>query len=82
MNENNTRADDIRTEICVLMNQLSSNISPIGDWKISKIYEYRLQNKEDPYDMQELCDARQAVRDRINKLQDELATIEASEMVQ
>ena len=80
--DENTRVNDIQVEICSLMNQLSSNVSPIGDWKISKIYEYRLQGKEDPYDMQELCDARQAVRDRINELQEELATIEASATAQ
>lgn len=76
--DENTRINDIQTEICVLMNQLSSNTSPIGDWKISKIYEYRLQNKEDPYDMQELCNARQAVRDRINELQKELSVIKST----
>jgi predicted nucleic acid-binding Zn-ribbon protein len=77
MNEKDTRIDDIQAEIYMLMNKLSANSSDIGDWKISKIYEYRLQDKEDPYDLQALCDERQKVRDRINELQDELKQIQA-----
>jgi predicted nucleic acid-binding Zn-ribbon protein len=77
MNED-TRLEDIQREISELMNKLSANSSDIGDWKINKIYEYRLQEKPDPYDLQSLLDERQAVRDRINELQDEAAEIEAS----
>lgn len=79
MNNENTRVHEIQTEITILMNKLSSNSSDIGDWKINKIYEYRMQGKEDPYDFEELCNERQAVRDRINVLQEELASIEAAE---
>lgn len=61
--------DNVDREISVLRNKLSSSLSDIGDWKINKIYEYRLQNKEDPYDFIKLCKARQDVRDRINYLQ-------------
>lgn len=61
--------DNIDREISVLRNKLSSSLSDIGDWKINKIYEYRLQNKEDPYDFIQLCRERQDVRDKINYFQ-------------
>lgn len=70
------RKDDIQREICELMNRLSANSSDIGDWKISKIYEYRMQNKADPYDADALFAERQAVRDRINELQIEAASLD------
>lgn len=41
-----------------------------GDWKIIKIYEYRLQNKPDPYDLETLEMKRQEARDRINEIRD------------
>ena len=59
-------------EIYDLTVYLSSAYSDIGDWKIIKIYEARLQGKEDPYDLEELIAKRQAARDRINELQKEL----------
>lgn len=59
-------------EIINLMSTLSSNQSDIGDWKITKTYEARLQGIEDPYDTDALMSARQVVRDRINELQREI----------
>ena len=58
-------------EIAVLRSQLSSSASEIGDWKITKIYEARMNNEADPYDFAALAKARQAVRDKINALQAE-----------
>lgn len=55
-----------------LMSELYSSVSSIGDWKVIKIYEARMQGKEDPYDFDELIAKRQAVRDEINALQKEL----------
>lgn len=69
----------IMKEINELVTALSAPTSDIGDWKISKIYEYRMNGKEDPYDFNELTEKRQAARDRINELQASLATLEASE---
>lgn len=66
-------------EIDLLKCRLESRESDIGDWKVIKIYEYRLQGKEDPYDFESLMSARQAVRDRINKLQNELNAIDQGE---
>lgn len=62
-------------EIVNLTSLLTSTNSDIGDWKINKIYEYRMTGKDDPYDIKELAEKRQAVRDQINELQAELAQI-------
>lgn len=56
-------------ELAELKLQLASPYSPIGDWKIAKIMEYRLLGYEDPYDLTELAEERQKVRDRINELE-------------
>lgn len=69
----------INKEIIELVTALSAPTSDIGDWKINKIYEYRMSGKEDPYDFEELVAKRQAARDRINELQASLATLEAAE---
>ena len=60
-------------QIAVLRSQLSSSVSEIGDWKITKIYEARMNNEADPYDFAALTKARQDVRDQINALEKELA---------
>lgn len=52
-----------------LVSSLDAPTSPIGDWKIIKIYEARLKGEPDPYDYEELSQARQDVRDEINRLQ-------------
>lgn len=59
-------------EIRALISSLDAPTSPIGDWKIVKIYEARLRGEEDPYNYKELAEARQCVRDRINELQEQL----------
>ena len=59
-------------EIAVLRSQLSSPVSEIGDWKITKTYESRMNNEADPYDFAALTKARQAVRDKINALEAEV----------
>ena len=41
-----------------------------GDWKISKYYGYILSGLEAPYDIEELHTKRQAMRDRINELEE------------
>ena len=62
----------IANEIANLKLELASSFSPIGDWKIAKIMEYRALGLEDPYDMEELATERQKVRDKINELQAQL----------
>ena len=75
MNEdkNFERRNALNAELSNLMSSLSANTSPIGDWKVVKIYEARMGGKADPYDFEELTTQRQAARDRINAIQAELA---------
>ena len=61
-------------EIINLRLKLSSDLSDIGDYKVMKTYEARLKGEEDPYDTDDLIAKRRAVRDEINKLQQELET--------
>lgn len=70
--------NDIQNQIANLTLELSSSHSPTGDWKINKIYEYRMLGKEDPYDFEELAAARQAIRDKINELQAQQAQMDAA----
>ena len=58
------------------LDKLSSNTGPLGDWKIIKNKEaesyYQALGQEViyPYDPVELHEARQVIRDKINKLQE------------
>ncbi len=63
-------------EIRNLQSMLSSTASPIGDWKIAKHMEYTLLGMDSPYDIEALHAERQAIRDRINNLQEELDAAE------
>lgn len=56
--------------ITFLKSLLSSQESPVGDWKVMKIYEARLVGGEDPYGVDELMESRQLIRDKINELQE------------
>lgn len=56
----------------MLKNELSSNSSDVGDYKMVKIYEARIQGETDPYDANTLIAARKKIRDQINELQAEL----------
>jgi len=56
-------------KINYLKGLLSSVDSPVGDWKVTKVYEARMKNQEDPYNVDELLANRQLVRDEINRLQ-------------
>lgn len=67
--------DSIESEIRSLVSRLDAPTSDIGDWKIIKIYEARLRGDEDPYDFDDLDTARQAVRNRINELQNQLEEV-------
>lgn len=57
-------------KINCLKSFLSSQESPIGDWKLMKIYEARMKGDPDPYNFDELAANRQLVRDEINRLQE------------
>lgn len=78
MNEdrNFERRNALNAELAQLMSNLSANTSPIGDWKVIKIYEARMEGNPDPYDFEELAAERQAARDRINEIQHELEELD------
>lgn len=65
----------IEGQIRTLMSSLDAPTSPVGDWKIIKIYEARLKGEEDPYDYDELSSERQRIRDEINELQAQLGDL-------
>lgn len=72
MNEREQKQQEIYNLMC----RLSSSASDIGDWKVIKIYEARIKEEADPYDAVELMAARQAVRNQINTLQNEIEALD------
>ena len=59
--------------------ELSSATSEIGDYRIIKTYEARLNNEKDPYDTKSILAKRQEIRDKINVLQQQLDTLQSEE---
>lgn len=74
--EENIKKMDLETELRELRSELQANTSEVGDWKIVKALEYQLSGEEIPYDIKELNAKRQAIRDRINTIEIELAEME------
>lgn len=62
----------IAQEIINQKSLLSSGESDIGDWKVIKCYEAKLQDKATPYDVDELLAKRAEVRKKINELEAQL----------
>ena len=79
MNEKEHQMESISQEIINLKLELSSSTSEIGDYRIIKTYEARLNNEEDPYDTKSILAKRQEIRDKINALQQKLDTLQAEE---
>lgn len=75
-NEKQNVLNTKRQEIINLRSELTSSVSDIGDYRIIKCYEAALAKKEAPYDADDLIAKRQAVRDKINALETELAKLE------
>lgn len=71
-NEKDVRKQELNQEIINLQEHLTSNTSPLGDWKMIKYQEYMVMGVECPYDMNEYHVEREAIRARINELQAEL----------
>lgn len=69
----------LNAELSQLMSSLSANTSPIGDWKIMKIYEARMKGEQDPYDFDELTRQRQSARERIEDIRIELDRLDGIE---
>ena len=70
------RRGEIEARIRALVSELGAPNSAVGDWKVIKCYEASLAGHELPYDITELMEARQAVRDKINELQEQLKRAE------
>ena len=79
MNEKEHQMESISQEIINLKLELSSATSEIGDYRIIKTYEARLNNEKDPYDTKSILAKRQEIRDKINVLQQQLDTLQAKE---
>lgn len=69
------KEDDDAAEIRALESSLIFD-KEIGDYKIIKIMEARLQNKPDPYDVNDLIAKREAARTKINDLESKIDEIE------
>lgn len=70
-----SKQEILTKELNKLYLELSSPSSDIGDWKIAKCSEYKLLGLEIPYDLDELHSKRQAIRDRINEINEELSKL-------
>ena len=81
MNEdqNFSKRNALNAEKAQLMSSLAANTSPIGDWKVMKIYEARLRGEADPYDFEELAAQRQEARNRLNVISIELKKLDGVE---
>ena len=81
MNEdqNFSKRNALNAEKAQLMSSLAANTSPIGDWKVMKIYEARMRGEADPYDFEALATQRQEVRNRLNVISIELAKLDGTE---
>lgn len=80
MKEQN-KAQELQKKIARCQRQLSSDKSPIGDWKGIKQRELIDAGKTPPYSaaqMQEYYNAREDVRKQINAYQQEIAELEAN----
>lgn len=74
-----TEEQKIIQKIIDLKTILSSPNSDIGDWKIAKCMEYQSMGLELPYDITDLGQKRQLIRDEINELQSNLDSLENTE---
>ena len=77
--KNTMTREEIDMELRSLDGALCSSNSSCGDWKVTKCQEYVLAGLEAPYDVEELHAQRQAIRDRINELQQMLDNMDAEE---
>ncbi len=67
--EQKFNAKIVQKRISDLKESLTSTDSNIGDYRITKCYEASLIGLDMPYDVADLHQARQAVRDEINQLE-------------
>lgn len=67
---------ELEQEIRNLQAELGSQASEIGDWKIVKCMECQALGLGIPYNLEELHTKRQAVRDKIAEIEEELAKLD------
>lgn len=75
MDEKERLRNDLESELRCLHSRLDASSSDIGDWKIIKIYEARLQGLPDPYDYAELSELREEARERIREINAQLTEL-------
>lgn len=68
--------NDLTSEMLECKSRLSSFASDIGDWKVIKCYEATMQSLPLPYDIIDLMEKRQQMRNRINEIQEQLKELE------
>ena len=66
--------NSVKKQVSKLKNSLTSSDSDIGDYRITKCYEASLMGAEMPYDISDLHQKRQSVRDEINMLEELIAS--------
>lgn len=69
------KATLIQTKIQMLRNKLAANTSDIGDYKIAKIYEARINGDPDPYIAADVIASRQTARKEMASLEAQLAQL-------
>lgn len=74
--ENDLRLSNLIGQLNERMSRLQASTSDIGDWKIIKCYEATLKGVEPPYNVEELLRERQAVRNEINDLREQIKELE------
>ena len=67
LQEKQNKINEMRSLMRLLKQQIAES-----DYKIIKCYEYSLMNMDLPYDISELHQSRQTMRDEINSLEKEL----------
>lgn len=73
--EENVKMQEIQAEILQLRNRLSADTSDIGDYKIVKIYEARINGEPDPYVASDVVASRVSIRKKIASLEAQLAQL-------
>ena len=67
-----TEREQKEQKIRDLKSRLTDTSSPVGDWRMAKYIEYEKNGKELPFNFGQYSAERQAIRDEINTLEQEL----------
>ncbi len=69
--------EQLQQRIFDLTSYLTSPVSEYGDWKVIKCYESYLIGAPMPYNVNELHEKRQAWRDEIDRLKEQIKELDA-----